>query len=408
MKKIGIFFAAILSLNLVGFSARAEETILNKIDPAIYEQFSSGDDKVDVGITFQEVDISAIEEAVSAQVEEYRLTLDSTQFSAVEIKAKVVSYAKQAYNAALNAAYAERSAQIVSDLGFDEEHFIVCSKYSATISANRLTEAQVEAAAAHPLVKSLLPQADQAAYWHDPTDTVLPYSTGDPNGDGTVNASDATEVLLLAAAGGAGAEHSVLDLAKNDVNGDGVVDALDASSILVYTADVGAATTRTRFSAYMLELQGTVQRLALSPAISAPNQEVSVLTNYEDTSAYIQECPIEGVNCYDALGGTSDKYFNMGSEYKKQQVLAVYDEAFFETHEIVKINFRENTNSYWHEVTSVKTDENGNITVTIDRMMPDIVESIGGYWSVLVAVNRSENPDRTVNIVTEDVYVPYV
>ena len=54
---------------------------------------------------------------------------------------------------------------------------------------------------------------------------------GDANGDGTVNAMDATRVLRYVAG------YSVtIDLEAADANGDGTVNAMDATRILRYVA----------------------------------------------------------------------------------------------------------------------------------------------------------------------------
>ena len=62
--------------------------------------------------------------------------------------------------------------------------------------------------------------------------------SGDVNGDQTINASDAAEVLIAAAMTGAG--RSVDTAASWDVNLDGKVNAADAACILIYAAQVGA------------------------------------------------------------------------------------------------------------------------------------------------------------------------
>ena len=65
---------------------------------------------------------------------------------------------------------------------------------------------------------------------------------GDPNEDGIVNASDATEMLIASARMGAGQESS-LDEAQTqaaDVNKDGIVNASDAAIVLRYAAAVGS------------------------------------------------------------------------------------------------------------------------------------------------------------------------
>ena len=65
---------------------------------------------------------------------------------------------------------------------------------------------------------------------------------GDVNGDGTVNASDAAQILITAADIGAGNDSGLTaeQEAVSDVNGDGRIDASDAAVVLIYAAAIGA------------------------------------------------------------------------------------------------------------------------------------------------------------------------
>ncbi len=64
---------------------------------------------------------------------------------------------------------------------------------------------------------------------------------GDLDGDGKINASDAADLLIAAAAIGAGAAVTPPELiTKGDINGDGEVNAVDATAILQFAAAVGA------------------------------------------------------------------------------------------------------------------------------------------------------------------------
>ncbi|MCR4645948.1 MAG: leucine-rich repeat protein, partial [Oscillospiraceae bacterium] len=66
--------------------------------------------------------------------------------------------------------------------------------------------------------------------------------TGELNGDGTVNASDAAVILIAAAAMGAGSGSGLTaaQLEAADVNKDGTVNASDAAIVLIYAAAAGA------------------------------------------------------------------------------------------------------------------------------------------------------------------------
>lgn len=72
-----------------------------------------------------------------------------------------------------------------------------------------------------------------------PTVTV---KLGDVNGDDAVNASDAADILLAAAAVGAGEENGLTaaQMKAADINNDGKIDASDAATALLYAAAVGA------------------------------------------------------------------------------------------------------------------------------------------------------------------------
>ena len=65
---------------------------------------------------------------------------------------------------------------------------------------------------------------------------------GDVNGDGIVNASDAAQILIAAAAFGAGNSYGLTNaqITAADVNGDGSINASDAAVILIYAAGIGA------------------------------------------------------------------------------------------------------------------------------------------------------------------------
>lgn len=79
-------------------------------------------------------------------------------------------------------------------------------------------------------------------------DTPVPegYTAGDVDKDGAVNASDAAQVLIHAAASGAASENGLLtitgELLSADYDHNGVINASDAARILIYSAEQGAAT----------------------------------------------------------------------------------------------------------------------------------------------------------------------
>lgn len=83
----------------------------------------------------------------------------------------------------------------------------------------------------------------------EPTETTL----GDIDGTGTVNASDAANVLIAAAAIGASKDPGLTDAQKKaaDVNSDGSINATDAAIILQYAAYVGAGHTDAKITDFV-------------------------------------------------------------------------------------------------------------------------------------------------------------
>ena len=74
-------------------------------------------------------------------------------------------------------------------------------------------------------------------------DTMIPL--GDINTDGSVDASDAADILTVAAVMGSGVESDLTEaqLAAADINADDMIDAIDAAFVLQYAAHIGAGTT---------------------------------------------------------------------------------------------------------------------------------------------------------------------
>ena len=98
---------------------------------------------------------------------------------------------------------------------------------------------ELDAAQVGATVKAVL-YKDMAVPYQVLTDAPLP--EGDPDGDGAVNAKDASAVLMTAAQIGAKRKPTLSLAQRNacDVNKDGAVNAKDASYILRYAAYIGA------------------------------------------------------------------------------------------------------------------------------------------------------------------------
>lgn len=82
--------------------------------------------------------------------------------------------------------------------------------------------------------------ADGDGSFETPVDTG--YLLGDLNGDKTVDASDASEILIASANIGAGSDSGLTQTQKTaaDADGNGIFDASDAALVLMYAAEFGA------------------------------------------------------------------------------------------------------------------------------------------------------------------------
>lgn len=98
----------------------------------------------------------------------------------------------------------------------------------------------------HPLSEVLPLNGEPAT---EPTESPI----GDVNGDTTINASDAANVLIAAAAAGAGRELGLTEaqIRAADVNEDSTVNASDAAVILIYSAAVGAGNEDAKISDFV-------------------------------------------------------------------------------------------------------------------------------------------------------------
>ncbi|MBR6968567.1 MAG: hypothetical protein IKH78_08540 [Ruminococcus sp.] len=98
-----------------------------------------------------------------------------------------------------------------------------------------------------------------------------PFLIGDVNGDGTVDAVDASSVLAAYASKSSGKESPLYSYQESaaDLNGDGVVDAIDASLILSYYAFASVSDEGAIFADF-LEQNGLQQRE--TPEEEKPNE----------------------------------------------------------------------------------------------------------------------------------------
>ncbi|MBR2085732.1 MAG: hypothetical protein IJ906_01100, partial [Oscillospiraceae bacterium] len=79
------------------------------------------------------------------------------------------------------------------------------------------------------------------------------YTLGDVNRDGSINAKDASEVLIASAKAGTGQHLGLTDVQQKaaDVDRDGNINAVDASWILLYAAAIGTGTAESTMEEYV-------------------------------------------------------------------------------------------------------------------------------------------------------------
>ena len=138
---------------------------------------------------------------------------------------------------------------------------------------------------------------------------------GDLNGDGLCNASDASTVLLHAAAVGIGSP-GMLDtgqLQAADMNGDGAVNARDASEILIFSALRGAGCRLTP-NDFVYQRRLPVQASAMPEFAGEPYTVVHDGEPFFTVSDYDVSASFEDYSAFDSLGRCRVCTANIGQD----------------------------------------------------------------------------------------------
>ncbi len=228
-----------------------------KISPKLEEVMQSGETLIEVGVWYQPIDLSEARAVCSWEANEYRETLDYTQYTSREIEKMWVDYYLKRQREECAKLHTEKAARIAQEIGLESDAYW-SSKYVPMFTA-LMTVEQIEAAEAHPEVSELsngmetsgevvenatqCPTENGFVCGLEPTENGLDKENHcDVNGDGETNAADAAYVLVFAAQVGSGSftGSGELDFSHADFNNDGVINANDAADVLVYAASEGA------------------------------------------------------------------------------------------------------------------------------------------------------------------------
>ena len=230
---------------------------------------------------------------------------------------------------------------------------------------------------------------------------------GDVNYDGSINASDATVILIDAAARGAGETARSTD-AERDINGDGAVNASDAALVLSYAAALGANATSLTLPAYVLELDHTVMRIGVEPD-RYDAAGVEILDSEEALTAFFTDkyTPREtvGAGFRDWLSSN-----RRDPDAVRSEIAAVYDAAFFAEHHLAAIPVTENDLQTLPEVRSITAAEGGSVVIGLCHVGLPYGQPMEGFFVVLTAVGKdvTDPAQITMNVTRETIEDPAI
>ncbi|MBQ7603734.1 MAG: hypothetical protein IJU75_02155 [Clostridia bacterium] len=115
-----------------------------------------------------------------------------------------------------------------------------------------------------------------------------------------------------------------------------------------------------------------------------PLRSVTVARSKEDLK------PISDIYLDYARKNTIDK------EYVPRIVndLGVYDDAFFDEKNLIVVRFDSGSGSIRFKVTGVENDENGDLTVSVDKICPEMGTADMAAWAILIETDSSFIPGR--------------
>ena len=74
--------------------------------------------------------------------------------------------------------------------------------------------------------------------------------------------------------------------------------------------------------------------------------------------------------------------------------LGVYDDAFFDEKNLIVVRFDSGSGSIRFKVTGVENDENGDLTVSVDKICPEMGTADMAAWAILIETDSSFIPGR--------------
>ncbi len=221
---------------------------------------------------------------------------------------------------------------------------------------------------------------------------------GDMNSDSTVDASDASEILVVSAMSGANGSVDLTSeqLKYADINSDGSINSVDAAYILMYAADVGAGLEESQLKSYVYETTKTIQRLALYAPLDSgfpADGTVKIFEDHASLETHLGQWDhYMGINTHNGLGTGYDK------EEFLSLVCEPYTEEFFEQYNVAAIHLREYASPTWHEVYAIDGNADGSVSVSMIRHNK-WGEPLEEQWIILVQVDKTVTDTQMVNVV---------
>ncbi len=237
---------------------------------------------------------------------------------------------------------------------------------------------------------------------------------GDADGDGIVNAQDAAEILVRAASLGTGVSITPEETAVMDVNGNGDVNAGDASILLIYAANAGASADYPDFSKY------AAQRMSEPNCYGA--QYVSMIlgdiyTAFSDGTygyepiTFLITSPAELDAFVEKMHGISESFSTRTYTYAIEErnipltdTVAKYDDEWFRKQDLIMVIAQESATQYYHNVRGITENEDGSLTVNVDRIVPEASEQTMSSFAIFVETNKAVEFASAINVEMTDFY----
>ncbi len=269
MKKISaaILCALLCTAWLCTALIYAETDVTSKFSQKLLEYYEANDAEVKVYIHYEDtVDYALIEaqaaEAAEEELEKFRKEDDTEE----ELKEKYDKLYALEYSYIRGSAYEDLGIQMQTALGLEDsttkcysgayifgfftyEEVLIIAENELVLAVTRAPEIESEEYDTEFETDNVPFESDDDGDEDEtyPMPTTEPVTdppeqlVGDLNYDGVIDATDAAEVLQLAAEVGTGRELTAEQLYLADYSSDGKADATDASLILIFAAKEGVA-----------------------------------------------------------------------------------------------------------------------------------------------------------------------